>query len=162
MSFLRSKYPDDLNQNQDIGIAFPLSTDNGGFNQSFTVKEAVKNNMINVLLTERGERINQPDLGVGLKSLLFENVVDASTLEPIIEDQLNKYVPDAIMHEVITTYIEEKHILKVTLVYSIAGTGEADSIELNVSGEATEPVGFDFRKSAGGYGDPDHHKNRYW
>ena len=156
------KNPIDLNRNQAVGLAFPLSHDNGGFNQSFTVKEAVKNNIISVLLTEKGERVNQPDLGVGLKSLLFENIVDPTILIPMIEDQLDKYVPDAQVIDIQSDFIADHHVLKITLSYSILGSAELDAIELNVDGDASAPVDIDFRKSAGGYGDPDHHKNRYW
>ena len=67
--------PLDLNESLAIGITFPLLND-GRFEQSFTVKEQVKSNILNVLLTERGERLNLPNFGVGLKSLLFENNVN--------------------------------------------------------------------------------------
>ena len=65
--------PLDLNKNVAIGVAFPFNAD-AVFNQTFTQKEQVKSNLINVLLTERGERVNLPDFGVGLKNLLFELV----------------------------------------------------------------------------------------
>ena len=56
------------------GITLPVK--NGGtgfFEQAFTSREQAKSNLINLLLTERGERVMQPDFGTGLKSLLFEH-----------------------------------------------------------------------------------------
>ena len=142
------KFPNDLNQNRAIGIAFPLSHDNGGFRQTYTTAEAIKNNILNVLLTEKGERINQPNLGVGLKSLLFENITNADTLIPIIEDQLARYVPDAIVQDVISSFDEDRHILTITLSYVIEITGEEDAIEVNVNGSYQ---GFNYKDSKGGY-----------
>ena len=40
------------------------------------LKEQVKTNILNVLLTQQGERVNQPDFGAGLKNVLFENDID--------------------------------------------------------------------------------------
>ena len=61
--------PLDLNKNISIGVGFPLM-DDGRFDPTFTVKEQVKSNILNVLLTEPGERLNLPDFGVGIRSLL--------------------------------------------------------------------------------------------
>ena len=44
-------HPLDLNTNIAIGVVFPLMNE-GTFEQSFTVKEQVKTNILNVLLTE--------------------------------------------------------------------------------------------------------------
>ena len=35
------------------------------------IKDKVKTNILNVLLTERGERLYMPNFGCGLKNLLF-------------------------------------------------------------------------------------------
>ena len=63
---IRRISPLDSNKNVRVGVAFPLNDDNI-FNGTQTVKEQVKSNLVNVLLTERGERINEPNFGVGLK-----------------------------------------------------------------------------------------------
>ena len=85
--------PLDLNKNVAIGVVFPFNAD-GVFNQSFTQKEQVKSNLINVLLTEPGERVNLPDFGVGLKRLLFENQIDTGNLEARIDNQVKIYIPE--------------------------------------------------------------------
>ena len=67
--------PLSINGNVTIGVAFPLD-DVNLFSGTQTVKEQVKSNLLNLLLTEKGERINQPDFGIGLKNLLFEQNID--------------------------------------------------------------------------------------
>ena len=61
--------PLDINKNVTIGVAFPLDEINM-FKSTNTVKEQVKSNLINLLLTEPGERINEPNFGIGLKKIL--------------------------------------------------------------------------------------------
>ena len=63
--------PLDINNNVSIGVAFPLD-DTNMFKGTQTLKDQVKSNLINVLLTQQGERVMEPDFGVGLKHLLFE------------------------------------------------------------------------------------------
>ena len=64
--------PLDLNNNVAIGVVFPFNG-NAIFNSSYTTQDQAKSNLINVLLTEPGERIMEPNFGVGLKRLLFES-----------------------------------------------------------------------------------------
>ena len=72
--------PLDLNKNVKIGVAFPLDEDNM-FSGTQTVKEQIKANLLNLLLTYPGERINEPNFGVGIKNLLFEQDIDLTTLK---------------------------------------------------------------------------------
>ena len=77
---IRRVSPLDVNKNVRVGVAFPLDEVNL-FNGTQTVKEQVKSNLINVLLTEAGERVNEPNFGVGLKNLLFESNVNVEQLK---------------------------------------------------------------------------------
>lgn len=60
-------------------------------------EDAVKEAMRNLMMTDRGERLMQPNLGAGLKELLFENLTPA-TLELIrdrVKSTLEIYEPRA-------------------------------------------------------------------
>ena len=127
--------PLDLNESLAIGITFPLLND-GRFEQSFTVKEQVKSNILNVLLTERGERLNLPNFGVGLKSLLFENNVNTDELTQRISEQLDEHVPDIEITNVISDFLEDQHILKITLEYVVIYSNEKDAIKINIGGNS--------------------------
>ena len=69
----KRKNPLDINQNVTIGVAFPLDETNM-FTGTPTTKEQVKNNLLNLLLTKKGERVNVPGFGVGLQEFLFEHI----------------------------------------------------------------------------------------
>lgn len=87
----------DLPRYQDyaIGITLPIQIGNTAFNQSFTTTEQARSNLLNLLLTEKGERIMQPEFGSGLQKVLFEQNDDyiADTITTVIEDEVGKWLP---------------------------------------------------------------------
>ena len=60
---LTRKHIHDLNQNLTIGVAFPLDEINM-FKGTKTIKDQLKSNLLNLLLTDPGERVMQPKFGV--------------------------------------------------------------------------------------------------
>jgi len=124
--------PLDLNNNIAVGIVFPLM-DGGIFQQSFTLKEQVKSNIINVLLTQQGERVHQPNFGAGLKIILFENDIDQSEIEGRINEQLQTYVPEVTIDQVLVDTDVDKHIIFITLIYSFLLDNSQDSIQININ-----------------------------
>ena len=59
---------------QDIGISLPFIFPN--IESTRTTAAAIKSNIRNLLATERGERIMQPDIGLDLDRYLFEQITD--------------------------------------------------------------------------------------
>ena len=125
-------WPLDLNKNVTIGVAFPLDKQNM-FKGTETISEQIKSNLINLLLTQPGERVNQPLFGVGLKHLLFESNVDIDTLEETINNQIKRYIPDVTLHKVRTGLSEDGHTLFISIHYSNDLDRKEDSIQLNFS-----------------------------
>ena len=127
--------PLDLNKNVAIGVAFPFNAD-GVFSQTFTQKEQVKSNLINVLLTESGERVNLPDFGVGLKNLLFENNIDVNVLESRIDDQVKKHIPEITLISAEVDFSPDEHILYIKITYEYNPSSEVDAIQLNFNAQS--------------------------
>jgi phage baseplate assembly protein W len=125
-------HPLDLNKNVAIGVVFPLMN-GGSFQQSFTIKDQIKTNIINVLLTEKGERVNNPDFGTGLKTILFENNPNANQIEELIGYQLSLYVPEVEVDSVEVKFEHDLHILYVKLIYTFVRSNEQDSIVININ-----------------------------
>ena len=124
--------PLDLNKNVAVGVVFPLMN-GGNFQQSFTLKEQVKTNILNVLLTQQGERINQPDFGAGLKNVLFENDIDQEEIASRINEQLQTYVPEVNIDNVLVDTDVDRHLIFITLVYSFILDNTQDSIQININ-----------------------------
>tara|TARA_Y100000022_G_C12980500_1_gene253338 strand:+ start:11 stop:427 length:417 start_codon:yes stop_codon:yes gene_type:complete len=127
--------PLDLNKNVAIGVAFPFNAD-AVFNQTFTQKEQVKSNLINVLLTEPGERVNLPDFGVGLKNLLFETTIDTANLEARIDNQVQIYIPEITLISAETDFSPDEHILYIKITYEYNPSSEVDAIQLNFNAQS--------------------------
>jgi len=139
--------PLDLDKNLSIGVGFPLM-DDGRFDPTFTVKQQVKSNILNVLLTERGERLFLPDFGVGLKKLLFENITDSTMINDRISEQLDIHVPEIEVIDLDINFNKDTHTLNVRLSYAIQFENQIDSIQINIAGS---PDGVDIYKSIGGF-----------
>jgi phage baseplate assembly protein W len=122
--------PLDINKNVRVGVAFPLN-DVNIFKGTKTVKEQVKSNLINVLLTEAGERVNEPNFGVGLKNLLFESNVNVGELNEKINQQINVYVPEITLLDTIVDTIPDEYKLFIKIVYVFNLDNTSDSIQLN-------------------------------
>ena len=122
--------PLDLDKNIAIGVVFPFNN-NAVFHQSFTSKEQAKSNLINVLLTEAGERIMEPNFGVGLKNLLFEQNIDEEGLKDKINQQVSFYIPEIEITNIITKFIADDHTLFIRIAYSFITDNSKDAIQLN-------------------------------
>jgi len=122
--------PLDINKNVTIGVAFPLD-DVNLFKGTQTVKEQVKSNLINLLLTEPGERINEPSFGVGLKNLLFEQNPDIEILKEKINTQIEYYIPLISLSDINVNFENDKYLLYIIISYSFNLDGSTDAIQLN-------------------------------
>ena len=122
--------PLDINKNVTIGIAFPLDEVNL-FKGTKTVKEQVKSNLINLLLTEPGERINEPNFGVGLKKLLFEQNPNIEILKERISNQIEFYIPTISLLDINVNFENDEYKLYIIISYSFNLDGSKDAIQLN-------------------------------
>tara|TARA_E500000331_G_scaffold254999_1_gene245542 strand:+ start:56 stop:523 length:468 start_codon:yes stop_codon:yes gene_type:complete len=85
----RKPYTQDNDTNIKIGIDLPIRRGDGldgFFATTSTTIEAVKNNIRNLLQTNEGERFFQPNLGLNLKTLLFEQITDDNIID--IQDNI--------------------------------------------------------------------------
>ena len=129
--------PLDLPQNDKVavGVTFPFDGP-AVFNQSFTTKEQVKSNLINLLLTSPGERLMNPNFGVGIRDLLFEQVLDKEQVKNRITDGAQLYIPEINITDVFikrenfeTT--PEIHTVRISVYYKVLADRSNDAILLN-------------------------------
>jgi len=122
--------PLSINGNISIGVAFPLD-DVNMFSGTQTVKEQVKSNLLNLLLTIPGERVNQPNFGIGLKNLLFEQGIDKDALHETINQQIQIYIPEIDILETKIQPVEDENLLYISISYRFNLDGTDDSIQIN-------------------------------
>ena len=126
----RNISPLDINKNIKVGVALPLNEVNM-FKGTDTIKEQAKTNLINVLLTEPGERVYEPTYGVGIKQMWFEQSPNENNLNEKINQQVNIHIPEITIVDTKVNFNEDEHILYVALTYMFNLDNAKDSIQLN-------------------------------
>tara|TARA_R110000824_G_scaffold24489_3_gene86183 strand:+ start:13 stop:429 length:417 start_codon:yes stop_codon:yes gene_type:complete len=123
--------PVDLPENEEVavGIIFPFNN-NGVFFQSYTTKEQVKSNLINLLLTDRGERVNELEFGIGIKRLIFEQDVEQEQLKLRIEAGIDQYIPEIELMNLEINKDPNSHILNIVISYRLLLDYDTDAIQL--------------------------------
>ena len=122
--------PLDIDKSVSIGVALPLDEKNL-FKGTTTLKEQAKTNLINLLLTYPGERINLPDYGIGLRELLFEQNVDIELVQEKIKAQAIRYIPNILVENAKTNLSEDQQTLFITISYRSLLDGSTDAIQIN-------------------------------
>ncbi len=111
-------------------LDFPFHLDGRGRSAVTTEEEHIRDLIHQVLFTSPGERVNRPDFGCGLKTLLFapNSVALAATTQVLVKAALQKWLEAEIQVETIEVRAEEERLV-VTVVYSLRSTGERRTAE---------------------------------
>ena len=128
---INSKYPIDSIARKAVGVSLPF---NGPavFNPTFTTREQTKSNLINYLLTNRGERVFNPNFGADLRALLFEQILDRTTddLKARIQDDISLFFPNVIILEIQFDNQPDNNEINFTLTYQIENFDISDEINI--------------------------------
>ena len=96
------------NNYKSLGIGFGRkSNSNGIFAVNYTTLTQAKDNLINLILTKKGEREMQPDFGCDIHNLIFEQIVEesiATDIENSILDAVNIWLPYINVDNIIFDY----------------------------------------------------------
>jgi phage baseplate assembly protein W len=119
-----------------FSVALPLTLDGtDGFRMIKEIRELVKQNLKMLILTSPGERIMEPDFGVGMKQFLFENFSEDvyAKIDSKIREQVRIYIPAVSILEVNFYSLEpDSNILKFRLKYSIPSIAVNDLLEITI------------------------------
>jgi len=128
---ISNKVPIDLNARKAVGFGFPLDG-NAVFNPTYQTRDQIQANLINYLLTNKGERIFNPNFGADLRSLIFKNPTSTSLgeLQFEIENALNTFFPEIEIQEIKFDDLGEQNSLTFSLTYQILTLGIEDSINI--------------------------------
>ena len=136
MAYVRSTRvdPRDFQVNTAIGVGLPFNAP-GVFNSIYSTREQIKFNIVNLVLTSKGERIENPNFGTTLRSQLFGQMTE-DTLDSVREDIINSiaiYIPEVAVRniELLIEPNESSNTLLVKITYVILISGETDNITVN-------------------------------
>jgi len=130
---IQSEFPIDLTPSVAVGYGFPLDG-NAVFIPTFTTREQLKANLVNYLLTNKGERLFRPDFGGDLRNLLFEAILDSTTdaLQIRIQNDINKYFPEIVVKQIEFINEPDRNEITFNLVYQIENFGIEDEITIEL------------------------------
>ena len=110
---------------QGIGIKLPIRLGKlGYFEQTFTTLDTVKADVVNLLLTVKGERPMQPNFGADIQNLLFENIIDGidSIIERNIQQSIDFWMPYINLQEIevdTSPEVVDLNKIKIQITFSI-------------------------------------------
>jgi phage baseplate assembly protein W len=127
--------PLDLQKNIAIGVSLPFgrSGTNQLFNKTYSTKEQIKSNFINLLLTSKGERILNPEFGSELRQLLFENITSATeeNIKNAIITSADIYIPEIQIIDINIDNEYDANTVNVTINYILRISNTADQITIS-------------------------------
>jgi len=135
MAYIRSNRvdPRDFQINTAIGVALPFNAP-GVFNSVYSTQDQIKYNLINLILTSKGERIENPNFGTILKQQLFEQISDQTF--PLIRDSIvnavEQYLPEIAIDTIDIVPYADENTLVVTINYRILLSAQPDSVTINL------------------------------
>lgn len=113
----------------DLDFRFILNPNTGDFALKKDA-EAVKQSIMNILLTSRGERPFQPEFGGNLKAYLFENfdAVTQAAMENVIVNTLRNYEPRVRVNNVVIDDLSYRNALNISIDFTILSPEERQDV----------------------------------
>ena len=108
--------PLDLQKNIAIGVSLPF---NKPFSSTYTTKNQIKSNLVNLLLTDMGERVMNPNFGCNLKRYLFENIndVNAERVKNAVLSSVGYYIPEITVTSIAVTPNTDYNSIDISVNY---------------------------------------------
>jgi phage baseplate assembly protein W len=117
-------------------VALPLTQDSGdGYTMIKKIKTLVKQNIKMLILTNPGERVMEPEYGVGIREFLFENFESDvfARIDSRIREQVSQYMPAIQIKSLqFTNSNPDNNTLSLYLEYSIPQIATSDLLEITI------------------------------
>jgi phage baseplate assembly protein W len=134
MAYIRSNGvdPRDLRKNTAIGVSLPFNA-GGVFYSVYSTQEQLRYNLINLVLTSQGERIENPEFGTVLRDQLFDQITEDSfpTIKSSIANSVAKYIPEIAIDTIDIVPQQDLNTLLLTITYRILLSNQTDSVTVN-------------------------------
>jgi phage baseplate assembly protein W len=123
---------EDIVRNEDakgIGIAFPLNGP-GIFTTTTDSADQLKQNIYAYLLTNRGDRLFNPNFGADIIKLLFEQMDSEADIEDYVRTSLIKNFPQINDINVSVTFDNDRYTTNIKVTYKYFG--EVDELTISI------------------------------
>ena len=129
------------NQHKILGISINRQSNTAGaFGVNYSTIQQAKSNLINLIMTRKGERVHQPDFGCDIWKVLFEPIIEGELdvkVEQVIADAVNTWLPYLTISQIYLDYTNEdidNHIFGVSLVFYLTSNPNiGGTVTLNIN-----------------------------
>jgi len=131
-----------MSERQGISPKLPLTYDyvDGPYRLNKTIGETLKQNFKTLVMTSPGERIMEPEFGVGLKRFLFEHI-DGDVMGAIVsrlKEQVSIYMPSINLVGIDFVTSDENPTLSsneisVSITYDILPSNTRDQLQITTT-----------------------------
>ncbi len=119
-----------------LAVKLPITKDSiNGYTMIEDFTTLVKQNLKMLVLTSQGERIMEPEFGVGIKDFLFENFNNTTykQIDTKIRKQVELFMPAVSIIEVsFAGSDEDRNLLGVSIFFSIPSIDVRDLLEFTI------------------------------
>ncbi len=125
-----------MNPNNGRHLAFPFRIETTGrAAQVTTLEDHVRDELMQLILTNPAERLFVPEFGAGVRRLVFENIDETTgaMTKAIITRAISRWIGHRVVLENLTVLIENEKI-EVDLKYRIAGTEDTRTLRFQRNG----------------------------
>jgi phage baseplate assembly protein W len=125
-----------MNPNNGRHLAFPFRIGtNGRAVQVTTLEDHVRDELMQLILTNPAERLFVPEFGGGVRRLVFENIDETTgaMTKAILTRAISRWLGHRVVLENLTVEIENEKI-EVDLKYRIAGTEDTRVLRFQRNG----------------------------
>jgi phage baseplate assembly protein W len=106
-----------------INIDFPFKDSDKGFYLTLnqTDRDAIRADLLHLLLTNKGERLYLPDFGSDLKKYIFEpnDKITHDEIKDNLNDTIKKYIPNLVVNSILFKNNEIEELIIVELTYTV-------------------------------------------
>lgn len=125
-----------------IGISFPFRKGTTAFPEAATDEALIRQSLIQLVLTGRGERVMRPDVGSSALAYIFESNDEFlyQRVEAEIMTLIARYEPRVALTGISVTsesssrsQPQDKSVVVITISYVVLATRQSDSLSLSLT-----------------------------
>ena len=119
-----------------LSVKLPITRNTAdGFTMIRDFQTLVRQNFKMLILTSPGERVMEPEFGVGIRNFLFENFNNSIfvDIDTAIREQASIFLPVVNVLEVnFDTSEPDNNVLGITILYNLPDVGITDLLEFTI------------------------------
>jgi phage baseplate assembly protein W len=128
----RNIFPIDTQPGTAVGVAIPFNN-NSVFFSTYTTQDAIRNNLLNFFLTNKGDIYLNPNFGANLRIFIFEQISSDSmdSLKETVQSLISQYFVNIKVDNLNILQSPDTNEITIQLYYTIINTGITDQIQIS-------------------------------